>query len=147
VIWRVIKLQTHKIATRYDVDINVMASIFGGDDMMIYTSINASLSGIALRAIESEVPFQVGTLIELKIPFSVEGESNTNYLALTGKVVRIETDLSNPEAGKSLCGIHLVDMDKDVSKMWSTIIESLKDRILAEREHDELDYADMLQAS
>ena len=122
-------MPSKKIAPRYDVDINIMASIFGSQQKSKYTSIDASLTGLAMRAQEHEVPFQIGTLVEIRIPFSKEGDEKMQYLDMMGKVVRVETDLSNPELGKSMCGIHLVNVTNSELQVWKALINNFREKL------------------
>ena len=117
-----------QIADRYTAKIDVKASIFGGKEDQKFNCIDASMTGIALRATEQEASFRIGTIVEIKVPILEFGSEKPHILEVTGKVVRVEGDLNNPDHGKVLCGIHLVNLDKRQRLLWSAIIGGLKDR-------------------
>ena len=133
------------IAPRYEADLEIKASIFGGNELQSFLSVDASLSGIAIRAIDQEAPFRVGTLIEIKIPLT--GETSTKTLDLTGRVVRVEEDLNQPELGKVLCGIHLVELADRERRIWSQVIDSFKEELSKRNEEHGSDYSYLLHAS
>lgn len=117
-------------ALRYEAELEVCASIIGGPNDQKFTTVDVSATGIAIKALEYELPFHVGTLIEIKIPVkSKDGSEGPIELMLIGKVVRIEEDPRLPDFGKVLCGVQILDMSRKDRKVWESLVESLRESI------------------
>lgn len=123
-------LDVEKFKASFSVEPMVEAAIFGARESQKFIAIDASSTALALRAVDQEAPFQDGTLIEILLEIEhVSKPGEKEPFTLIGKVMKIEVDQDNPEHGKVICGVQLVNMSKKDIFVWSNLVEALKEKI------------------
>lgn len=135
------------IASRYHANIEVMASIIGSTEDQKFVSVDASLTDLAIKALDQELPFNIGTIIEIRIPLFLDDSKKPETLELMGKVVRVQTDEKNAGNGKVLCGVHLINMNTRESLIWEKAIKSFKQSVKERNTRENENYAHILNLS
>lgn len=113
------------VAPRHNTNIFVKASIIGHTVDQEFKCINLSLTGMALISESQQCSFQIGTIIEMKLPVKERGSKKSATLELMGRVVRVEKKELEKSSQKNLCGVQLINMDTEDNCIWADVVQSL----------------------
>lgn len=113
------------LSDRVKFNLLIQAGIMGSTVLDTFETIDVSKTGILIRAIDKELSFRRGTIIDIKIPLDKFIKGKNYSVEFLGKVVRIENEENNISKGKVIAGIQFIHFNKDGDTVWKNICDNL----------------------
>ena len=110
---------------RVNLNLLIQAGIMGSSVLDTFETIDVSKTGILVKAIDKELSFRRGTLVDIKIPLDKIIRGKNYSVEFLGKVVRIDNETDQKSKTKVVAGIQFIHFNKDGETIWKNICENL----------------------